>query len=241
MLRLVPPRSKMSLQDIQSQIDTHLAEVARLQQELTQKREDDAVARRIEELSSLFPVALKKIPCISLIDANPKVWKPNWFKCFDRPVKDIKDVKIGDTGSIGAAYNVYDNLEVLFEGCPDAKTREKKLLSTPRVLHSGKKMTWSSARPLAEFYTFSQEGQVYFIVKQGATGLWLCKKTSNYYHAPPADRATESLVSDHQKSSGYYEHRFSFVVTRFLTPEEANLDRGYNARLIVMQNILMSC
>lgn len=215
---------------------------------LTQLHEMRAkIDKMIRTLSVPLPVIptesvgseLRDIPFISLMDADRKKWY-NWSKCIDQPVSKVEDVQVGYTGSIGAAYSVKENLDQLFEGCPDLVSRERKLLSTPRYLSNGKLMRWQSAHPLAEFYGFSkQDEQPYFVPKNGMRGLWLCKKTSGYYHAPPAERATEPLVSEHQRTSGYYEHRFSFVVVRRLTDEEANLDKGFNMSLIKKKKIVV--
>jgi len=255
----------MSVQELMSRRDAFnatLAAVDSLEQEIISIQEEAAarvleIRDRIKSLisaQSVSPVAmplpaampaampvsseLREIPFISLIDADRKVW-PNWTKCFDRKVSRIDDVKVGDTGSIGLAYSVRDNLNSLFSDCPNFNDRVEKLMSLGVICWNGKPLTRRAAKFMVQFYAFSEGSDEFFSAKKGTTGLWLCKKTSGYYHAPPAWRATEPLSSEYQRTSDYYEHRFSFVVVRSLTDEEADVSFGFNMDLIKMKKIMV--
>ena len=203
---------------------------------------------------------MKKIPFIALINNDGprknkigKRWRENWNKCFDRPIVSEEDVVAGDKGSIGIGYWICSNLEVLLAG---ARTDEEKLtalMATPPLqpdqMWPGEE-TWEystgpdsskprgkqSLRSAVDFYNFAQGDEVFFAIKRGTTGLWLAKKTSRYYHAPPSFRAGGCpLSSEHQKKPQYFEHRFCFEIVRKLTAEEALLP--HHLQLIIQKTI----
>jgi hypothetical protein len=183
---------------------------------------------------------MKKIPFIALRNNDGKGWRENWNKCFDRPIVSEEDVVAGDKGSIGIGYFISTSLEVLLAGARTEKDKFTVLKATPSSLleHPGPYSNRGpkSLKSVVDFYNFAQGDEVFFAIKRGTKGLWLAKKTSRYYHAPPSSRAGGCpLYSEHQNNPQYFEHRFCFEIVRKLTAEEALLP--HHLQLIIQKTI----
>ena len=199
---------------------------------------------------------IKKIPCISLInndgdrkDGIGKRWRENWSKCIDRPVNSEADVRVGDTGSIGIGYWVLKPLDILLRGKTEKEKKKILIAENPTVgkdslgheecyeaSHFGEIVSPQSLNSVTKFFNFTESPNgSCFVIKRGTKGLWLAKKSSGYYHAPPSFRASGPLISYHQNSPNYFEHRFRFEIIRLLTDEEALLP--HHCQLIFYKSI----
>jgi len=199
---------------------------------------------------------IKNIPFISLINNDGrrkngigKRYSDNWNKCFDRPVTSEEEVRAGDTGSIGIGYWVLKPLDTLLSGKTDSDKKKTLIAENPIVgvgaltrddhyeaSHFGEPVGEKSLESVVKFYNISESPNgTYFAIKRGTTGIWLAKKSSGYYHAPPSFRASAPLISYHQNSPNYFEHRFRFEIIRPLTNDEALL--RHHVQLIIYKDI----
>lgn len=174
----------------------------------------------------VVPAALaekKEVNFYSLL--NTQKWKKNWHKCFDREVKIEGDVRPGDTGSIGIGYGIHTSLSELIAGKTKEEAIAALIAATPNVPHTHKKLSkkqcTTAVLPFYELAT-SENGKL-FGLKQGTTAYWVVEKIGDYYHAPPADRASAPLVSDWQNTENYFEHRFSFRVVAVVQEAERKM------------------
>jgi len=153
---------------------------------------------------------LQKILIVSLVCV--KDWTKCFSSCFEESVRSLNDVKPGTKGSIGVCYGIIHPLNELLQGTTSSKERVERIMASephhdcnaalPLV---GKKGIQEGAVP---FYELATGGPVYFGIKRGTKGLWLAKKTGDYFFS------AETPI---------YKHRFPFEIVRNLTDEEAKM------------------
>ena len=170
-------------------------------------------------------------------DGIGKRWRENWSKCFDRQISSESEVCAGDKGSIGIGFWIPTNLDVLLFLAKTDKEKQKILMDTHPIIGAAgsggnctdpsmmnKPVSKESLNMVVKFYNFAESNDIYFAIKRGTKGLWLAKKTSKYFHAPPENRAGGvPLSSEYQKTPEYFEHRFRFEIIRPLSAEEVDL------------------
>jgi hypothetical protein len=167
--------------------------------------------------------AKKELQFYSLI--NQDVWKKNWHKCFDQERASEAEVRVGDTGSIGIGYGILSSLRDLIADKSENEAIAALIAAAPKVRHTNKELSkYQCATAVLPFYALATgKNGTLFGLKQGTKATWVVEKIGDYYHAPPADRASAPLVSDWQKTDNYFEHRFAFRVVAIVSEEERKI------------------
>ena len=180
-------------------------QIALLQHELDQRQVPDA-----RVLPQIYDTPLQ---FISLIRSGSH-WKKGWKHCFDR--KDIlneSSVKVGDTGSIGIGYWIDQSLSTCLEGCTNSAERVQKIININAINQDTGETIGEKAIKMGiiPFYELSQKPNgTLFGIKKGIKGMWVAKKTSDYYYIPRTP------------GKAYYSHRFNFEILYLLKGTEGN-------------------
>lgn len=154
---------------------------------------------------------------VSLI--NTELWAKHWHKCFNRSMKKLEEVKIGDDGSIGIGYGIFLPLPQLIKG--DQEEDITRITTSNPSLTCGPRGIKASILP---FYALSTAPNgTRFGIKKGQKALWVAEKTGDYYYAPPSDRAEGALFSPWQETPSYFSHRFSFRIIGIVSEEEMDM------------------
>jgi hypothetical protein len=210
-MALVVPLAHASNEQLREQI-------ALLQNELDQ--------RQIPEAHVVPQVHGIPLQFISLIRSGPH-WKKGWKHCFDR--KDILTescVKVGDSGSIGIGYWIDESLDARLEGCTNSAERVQKIININAINQDTGETIGERAikMGIVPFYELSHKPNgTLFGIKWGTTGMWVAKKTGDYYYVPRTP------------GKAYYCHRFNFEIVYILTEAEGkfrhHLDLIYTTKL----------